>query len=206
MRLGEDLTLGTVAITARVIGVVLESAALIPRCPSMLAQLCNDPVPVKVIADEHQFRHGPVCMGVRMHVAMMECRAGVHLAMSVILRAVMLALLCHFHSIGNTAPDTLHQQVPCHIAHMGEALDAQHWFLRCDDVERLMEGVWSLGRLAAQHKREPTRIFFVYMLVRHQTVLMGAEARMLVSIAVGILICSGRHAGARRLGTKLVEV
>ena len=83
LRLGEDLTLGTVAITARVIGVVLESAALIPRCPSMLAQLRNDPVPVKVIADEHQFRHGPVCIGVRMHVAVMGCRVGVRLVMRV---------------------------------------------------------------------------------------------------------------------------
>jgi len=172
----------------------------------MLAQLRNDPVPVKVIADEHQFRHGPVCMGVRMHVAMMGGRAGGRLAMSVMVWTVMLALLCRFHSIGKTAPDTLHQQVPSRIAHMGEALDAQHWFLRCDDVERLAECVWSLGRLAAQHKREPTWIFFVHMLVRHQTVLMGAETRMLVSIAVGIPICSGRHASARRLGTKLVEV
>ena len=73
LRLGEGLTLGTVAMTARVIGVVLESAALIPPCPSMLAQLRNDPVPVQVIADEHQFRHGPVRMGVWMQMAMVGC-------------------------------------------------------------------------------------------------------------------------------------
>src|SRR5438093_419134 len=126
--------------------------------------------------------------------------------MRVMLWTVMLALLCCFDGTGNTAPDTLHQQMPCRIAHMGEALDAQHWFLHCDDVERLVEGVWSLGRLATQHKREPTGIFFVHMLVRQQTMLMGAETRMRVSIAVGIPICSGRHAGARCLGTKLVEV
>src|SRR5712691_1073146 len=172
----------------------------------MLAQLRNDPVPVKVIADKYQFRHCPMRVGVRRRVAMMGCRAGAHLARRVMLWTVMLALLCRFHSIGNTAPDTLHQQVPSRIAHLGEALDAQHWFLRCDDVECLVECVWSLGRLAAQHKREPAWIFFVHMLVRQQTVLMGAETRMLVSIAVGIPICSGRHAGARRLGTKLVEV
>ena len=52
---------------------IADSPALIPRCPSILAQLRNDPVPVQVIADEHQFRHGPVRMGVRMQMAMVGC-------------------------------------------------------------------------------------------------------------------------------------
>ena len=66
-----------------VIEIADSTSALIPHCPSMLAQLRNDPVPVKVIADEHQFRHGPVCIRVRMYVAVMGCRVGVRLVMSV---------------------------------------------------------------------------------------------------------------------------
>ena len=153
----------------------------------MLAELRNDYSPVEVVTNEHQFSHRPMRMGMTVLV-------------------VLSGRACRFHGAGNTAPDTLHQQVPCRIAHMGEAFDAQDGFVCCDDTERLVECVRSLGGLAAQHKREPARIFFVHMRVRQQAVFVRAETRMRVPIAVPRLPYGGRHPGARRRGAKLVEV
>ena len=153
----------------------------------MLAKLRNDYIPVEVVTDEHQFSPRPMRMG-----------------MTVL--AVLPGRACRFHGAGDTAPDPLHQQVPCRIAHMGEAFDAQDRFVGGDDTERLAEGVRSLGGLAAQHKREPARIFFVHMLVRQQAVRVRAETRMRVPSVVRLPPSSGRHASARCMGAKFIEV
>jgi hypothetical protein len=115
---------------------VASMPTLIPRCPRILAELCNDQVPVEVIADEHQFGHRARRVGVMV-------------------LAVVLGRSCRLHSAGDAGPDSLYQQMPGSIAHMGEALDAQHRFLGRDAVECLVEGVRGLGGLAAQDKREP---------------------------------------------------
>src|SRR5262249_2712268 len=35
----------------------------IPRCSRVLAELCNDQVPVEMVGDEHQFGHWARCIG-----------------------------------------------------------------------------------------------------------------------------------------------
>jgi hypothetical protein len=140
-----------------------------------------------VIANEDEFCHGAV----RMSVTMLT---------------VVLGLASRFYGAGNAGPDSLHQQVPSGIAHMGKALDAQHGFLRSDHGERLVQGGRGLGGLAAQDKREPARIFGVHMLMRQQAMLMRTKPRMRVPIAVRLPSRGGRHARARPLRAKLVEV